>query len=129
MTTTPHVFLSDLHFEHRLWTNELSFFSDELRIYEKRLGVLIQRPLDKGTLSELEQFQNQFIRHKEVIEELNHDIREYEHSLSEYAEEHPIAVDHVYFRDHDGLRDRMNQFKQIYQNLKDRFMTFLQKNL
>ena len=37
VTTTDD--LTDFHFEHRLWANELNFFADEVKIYEHRVSI------------------------------------------------------------------------------------------
>ena len=40
MTSThqDHIYLKDLHFEHRLWLNELKFVKDEIDIFTHRLS-------------------------------------------------------------------------------------------
>ena len=70
--------LQVIHFEHRLWVNELNFFADELNIYEQQLGALATKYDKRGAMQELEQFQNQFIRQKEVLDTLQHDIHIHE---------------------------------------------------
>ena len=70
----PDDTLQVVHFEHRLWVNELDFFADEIRIYERQLEELIRKSAEKDAMQELEQFQNQFIRQKEVLDTLQHDI-------------------------------------------------------
>ena len=37
-----HIYLADLHFEHKVWLNEFDFFKDEIQIfrYEKQENVL-----------------------------------------------------------------------------------------
>jgi hypothetical protein len=81
VTTTNSI--EKLHFEHRLWMNELSFFSDELKIYEHRLEDLVNKNNEMKVLSLLEQFQNQFIRQREVLEELHHNIKVHEQKIGE----------------------------------------------
>lgn len=127
MSREKAVYLSDLHFEHKLWINQLSFCQDELAIYERRLGELVIKYTDTDVLARLEQFQNQFIRQKEVIDQLMHDVNKHEQELSQFATEHPIAIDHVHFKDHTELRDRMDRFNDIYADLKKDFMQYLRK--
>ena len=121
--------ISALHFEHQLWTNELRFFEDEINIYEGYLSDLVTHSNDKEMLAKLEHFQNQFIRQKEVIDHMRHDIREHEHAISHFAEANPSysTSDEVRFEDHDDLRDRMDQFKRIYSDLKKEFYQFMRK--
>lgn len=129
MDRKKHVYLSDLHFDHQLWINELSFFRDETGIYEKRLATLVRNWTDHDVLSQLEQFQNQFIRQREVIDILEHEVKLHEEKLARYAKDHTIAIDHVYFTDHDELKGQMERFRAIYQELKDKFYAFMAKYL
>ena len=70
-----------LHFEHTLWSNELSFVEDELKIFEKRLEKLVNNLTDRDMMARLEHFQNQFIRQKEVLDQLRHDIKVHEQEI------------------------------------------------
>lgn len=119
------MYISDLHFENQIWMNELGFFKDELQIFESRLGELVVKYTDKEFLARLEHFQNQFIRQKEVHDELMHRIKKHEAALSQFAAEQPTAINHVKFRDHPGLRDSMKQFRKIYSELKEEFIEFM----
>lgn len=128
-TTSKPVFINDLHFEHTLWLRQLDFYRDEVGIFENRLEELVQRWDQHDVLAQLERFQNQFIREREVIDILQHDIRAHENSLAAYAKEHPIAIEQVHFADHEGLRERMARFRQIFEDLKQDFMVFVAKFL
>jgi hypothetical protein len=119
------VHLSDLHFEHRLWLNELKFYKEELAIFEHRLDDLVKRNNVKKALARLEQFQNKFIHQKEVIHDLKHRVKAHEKQLATFAENHPVAVDHQYFTDHKSLRDEMLDYREIFAELKEIFMRYL----
>jgi len=123
------IYLSDLHFEHKQWLNELLFWQDEIKTYKNRLGEVVSRWTDKEVLSQSEHFQNQFILHNEKLDELIHDINKHESGLSKYAKEHPVAIDHVHFDDHGGLRDRMDRQREIYTGMKKEFFDFLRKTM
>ncbi len=124
---TKRVYLEDLHFEHNLWLNELSFFEDEVNIYEHRLEDLVKKFEEKELLIELEQFQNQFIRQKEVIDQLKHDINKHERRISNFAQENLDTIENTHFLDHTGLRDHMESFRSIYGELKKGFYAFMAK--
>lgn len=119
-----HIYLSDLHFEHKLWLNELAFYKDELAIFNNRLTELESRNNSSDFLPTFEALQNRAIRQKEVLDELRHEINTQESSLANYAEEHPIAVDHVYFTDHTELRQKMVRFKELYSEFKEEINRF-----
>lgn len=127
MSTAKHVYMRDLHFELKVWINELQFFKEELRFFESRLEEVAMRNTDREALINVEHFQNQFIRQKEVIDETRHDVKQAENQLEKFAKEHPIASDHVYFDDHTNLRESMNTFRDIYNDLKKDYLRFLAK--
>lgn len=122
-----HIYLSDLHFENKLWLNQLAFCEDEISIYDSRLADLIEKNNSMDFAGSAEALQNRLIRQRDVIDDLKHEIRAREKSLASYAEEHPIAVDHVYFTDHQDLRGKMERFSQLYAELKDEFNRFTAK--
>ncbi|MBR9920963.1 MAG: hypothetical protein GYB31_08995 [Bacteroidetes bacterium] len=121
------VYIGDLHFDHTVWTKELDFYSDEINIFENRLEEISQRWTNNDVLAHLERFQNQYIRQKEVIDTLKHDIKIQEQGIANFAKDHPVAIDHVHFHDHDGMRDRMETFRKIYMELKVDFYAFVRK--
>ena len=119
------VHLQDLHSDHQLWLNTLRFCKDEIGIFDKRMEDIARRNTVPEVMAELEHFQNRYIREREVIDELRHDIKQHENHLEKFAIEHPVAVDHVLFADHSGLRDRVNTFEKLYHELKGEFMRWL----
>ncbi len=123
------IYISDLHFEHKLWISELMFWQDEIGTFKHRLEELVERFEDNDVLARVEKYQNQFIRHKEVIDTLKHDINTAEHKLVKYAENHPEAVNQVYLEDQEPLRERMETQRKMYGELKSNFMSFLIKVL
>lgn len=125
MSTNKHIYMTDLHFEHGQWMNELLFWEDEIVTFKQRLEELVQRWTDKEILAKIEHFQNQFIVHGEVIDTLEAKINKHEKELSHYAIEHPVAIDHVHFSDHSSLRDDINTQRNIYGDLKSDFFKFL----
>lgn len=66
---------------------------------------------DRQMMVELEHFQNQFIRQKEVIDETRNNVKQAENQLERIAHDQPIASDHLYFEDHTSLRETMNTFR------------------
>jgi len=124
-----HIYLSDLHFEHQTWKKELAFQKDELVFFKKRLEEVVPRYTDKTVLAKAEQFQNQMIRHGEVVDTLVHDINAHEHELSDFAQEHPIALDHVHFDDHTSLRSKMESQRTIYADFKQQYFRYLTETM
>lgn len=123
---TAKVDIQALHLEHQLWMNELAFYADEIAIFEKGLGGLVQKTQEREALAELEQLQNQFIRHKEVLDKLKHDIHLHEQAMSNFARfnEHEKS-----YADHARAREDMERFRKLYYELKGRFARFMSKNM
>ena len=115
-----------LHFEHRTWMNELEFFEGELHFFENRLSDLVMRYREIEVLAKLEQFQNQFIRQKEVLDKLLRDIRVHEQQLGLKLQKELDLQDH-FVNDHANMRARMNSYRKIYNELKTDFFQYLAK--
>ncbi len=123
------IYISDLHFEHAAWISELSFQKDELRIFQRRLEDVASKWTSKSVMKKVEYFQNNFIRHNEVIDILSHDINGHENKLSCFAKEHPIAINHVHFDDHSTLRSDIETQRKIYLELKTAFLRYLTETM
>jgi hypothetical protein len=121
--------IADMHSEHHEWLTVLSFHKDEIQSFDKRLGEVIKANNTRDVAAQVEHFQNQFIRQKEVIDELSHEIRQYEDKLTEQVEANPVASDHRIVSDHSSLREQVETYKRIYDDLKKEFNQFLSKTL
>jgi len=130
---TKHIYLSDLHFDHKVWNNTLKFYKEELDLYAGYLAEVAERWTDKDVKAELEHFQNQFHIQNNELDTLVHDIKMHEEELTKFAKENETAIQHVHFDDHsehhNAMGDRVATFKKIYEELKDEFKKFLAKYL
>lgn len=120
-------YMRDLHSEHMQWKKDLQFYTDELNVFKNRLGEVSIKNNSMEERSGVEHFQNVFIGEQEVIDILNHDINAHEKVLVDYAKDHPVAVEHAYFRNHTDLEDRMKRFAELWVELKGEFQRFLAK--
>ncbi|MCB0733825.1 MAG: hypothetical protein H6608_04890 [Flavobacteriales bacterium] len=118
-------YITELHAKYNIWIKELEFYRDELKTFNNRLGDIVSQNTKTEITSQVEHFQNQFIRENEVIDILQHDIREEEHKLAENAMENNVATDHRKVEEDTELNDRMDTFKKIYGDLKNEFNKFL----
>ncbi len=119
--------LERVHFDHRIWNNELDFVKDEVNIYEKRLSDLVQKDYNRDMMRGLEHFQNQFIRQKEVIDELHHKVNTHEHHIVEITISQASDKLNPLFEEYLGLSDEMETFRKIFQQLKKEFYQYLAK--
>ena len=122
-----HVYLADLHFDHKIWLNELDFYKDEIQIFSGRLSELEERNSSIEFTPLAEALQNRLILQSNVLSDLKHEIKAKEQKLAEYAEGHPIAINHVYFTDHTELRGKVTRFKELYNEFKSEFNRFAAK--
>jgi len=124
---TQVVYNSDLHFEHRLWKNELLFWKDEIKSFQNRLDELITRWTDKEVLKELSQFQNKFIIHNNKIEEFLDKIDAHELNIAKHYEIHQNVIDLPDLKSHNEFRLKMESERGIYGQLKKEFFKFLSR--
>lgn len=126
MEITQH-YSNDLRYDHHIWENELNFYKNELSIFEDRLTDMIQRKPSKQLLRELEQFQNQFIRQKEVVDELNHKIHLYDDELNGMAAQIMLEKGSNEIAKHKTLEDDLQVNRRLYFDLRNRFNLYLMK--
>ena len=111
------IYNENLHFEHQLWRRELFFWQDELKFFNNRLSELITRWTSKEVLVKLEHYQNEFILHGGVIEDLLEAIEVHGGGRG--------ALDPILFQKHLEFRNKMETQRQIYTDLKKEFFPFL----
>ena len=122
------LFNSDLHFEHVQWQSELSFWEDEIKSFKHRLEELVVRWTDKDVLKQLEHYQNEFILHSDVIDELKHSINVHETEMSETDMTDKVSsLNTAHTKGHIAFRQKMETQREIYADLKRNFYSFLSK--
>jgi hypothetical protein len=130
---TKHLFISDLNFNYKLWQSELSFYLQEINIYEEYLSEVAHKWTDKSVKAQVEHFQNQFIIQREQNEILTHDLKIKAEQLAAYAKHHETAINHVHFDKDTNIlsevSERVESFKNIFSELKTEFKKFLSKYL
>lgn len=112
-----------------MWVSELTLAADQLNSFQNRLQEVNSANTAMDIRAQVEHFQNQFIREKEVMDTLIHDIHAEEKLLSANAQANNVATDHRKVADNTGLRDRMVTFSKIFGELKAEFTAFLAKTL
>lgn len=123
------IYMSDLHFEHEAWKSELLFQKDELKTFKNRLEEVIPKYTNKDVLAKGEQFQNQIIVHDEIVDTYLHEINVHEDELTAFAKSHPVAADHVHFKDHSELRDKVETQRVLYDKFKKSFFRYLTETM
>lgn len=121
------VYDEHLHFEHEIWVSELNFWESELKSFNNRLSELITRWTKKEVLKQLEHFQNEFILHGSVIDDLKETIEEHEASIAGHSLIGNKSLDVALVKRHFEFREKMEKQRQIYTALKKEFFRFLSK--
>lgn len=120
---------SDLHFEHVQWNRELFFWEDELKSFNNRLEELVTRWTDKNILARLEHYQNEFILHSRIRDELQQTIEIHEMNLAELTKRKRDVLDIQRVKQHIEFRDKMERQRQLYAELKKEFFRFLSETM
>ena len=117
--------IRSLHREYQLWTRELSFYKEQIKIFENQLAAVLNRNNRNGVSAQVEHFQNQFILQKEVIDYLKHDLNVSERQLAGFAQKlSGEGIENIKMDNHGKLRERIISFRRIYGEIKKEFQRF-----
>jgi hypothetical protein len=114
-----------LHIEYKLWIAELNFDIELIKIFEAHLAYIATHNTSKEPAPRIEQFQNQFIRQREVIDELKHDLNTSEKQLVAFVRDMgPVGFENERLDNHPELREKFLTFRNLFEDLKIRFRYF-----
>ena len=126
----PTITIPKLHLEYRNWISELAFCKEEITRFEHNLEGLVNKTNSVEVRVEVEHFQNQFIREKEVIDELRHKLHLSERQLAGFVKElSGLGLESIKMDNHTRLRSDVATFRRIYAELKEDFRRFEAENL
>ncbi len=117
----------DLHAEHREWLNKLSFYKDEVKIMRDRLTEIANKNTDKEMLSYVDHFENQLKVQAEQMDIIRHDIKQHENKIEASINANPTAVDHRKSDDHVTMREKVETFEKIFNDLRKEMISFAAK--
>ena len=121
------IYNSNMHFEHEQWKGELAFWKQELLFFNNKLSELVTRWTNKDVLAQLEHYQNEFILHGGVIEDLLESIEKHETRIAGQSKIEEEAIDTQLAKKHIEFRNRLEAQREIYVELKKQFFRFLEK--
>jgi len=122
--------LTELHLEYELWSKELTYWRDEIKVLEKYLLELDYKKIPAEAGAEVEHFQNQFIRHRDVVHDLRHEVAKYEHLIKDIERVNANEeLQETLLGIHTELREKINTGRKIYSELKEEFRTWLVKRV
>lgn len=118
-------YVYDLHAEHTEWQNKIAFYKDEITMMRNRLGEVAAKNSDKEVQAMVEHFQNQLIVQQEQSDILKHDVKEYENVITDHLKKNSTAPDRMKWEDHSHMRDRVDAFEKIMNDLRKELIGFL----
>ncbi|OYU97142.1 MAG: hypothetical protein CFE21_02290 [Bacteroidetes bacterium B1(2017)] len=106
--------------EHTNWLRMIDQTKSQYKDLQNRLERALPQFDHTALMARVEQFQNRFIRHREVIDELRHEIKQHENHLQQLDQ-----PNHLLLLTHINLRDQFNRFYDLYIELERDFDEFL----
>ena len=123
------LYSDNMHFEHQQWKGEIAFWKDELKSFNNRLSELITRWASKEVLAQIGHYQNQFIVHGGVIDDLLETIEEHDIRMAAQSKTGTDVLDTQLSKKHIEFRNQIETQREIYAELKKNFFRFLEKYL
>lgn len=115
------------HQENQSWHQRMSFYKDEIKVLQNRLGEVVNKNTSKDMLAQAEHFQNKFIVFRNNIDELNHKINVSEDQLMDNIKQNPTAVDHRKVEDHTEVRSEVSEMEKSFSDLRGEVHAYLAK--
>ncbi len=106
--------------EHVAWLRELDQAKHQVKDLESRLEASMVQFGQSKMLAKVESYQNRFIRQREVIDELRHEIKQHENHLEQMDQ-----PTHLLLLSHIALREQFNRFYDLFIELERDFDEFL----
>lgn len=127
IATEERTHIDVLHTDHMTWLKELAFYKDELNVFNSRLSEVSSKNNTPEERQGVEQYQNRFIREKEVIDILEHDIKKHENEIIKEVAENPLVATKSFHPYHTELADQMATMQKLFTDLRVEFNLFLAK--
>jgi hypothetical protein len=106
--------------EHNNWLRIIDQTKLQFKEMQNRLEHAIPIYVHSPIMAKVEQFQNRFIRQREVLDELRHEIKQHENHLEQMDQ-----PNHLLLLTHISLREEFNRFYDLYIELERDFDEFL----
>ncbi|MBK7682775.1 MAG: hypothetical protein KA347_04025 [Bacteroidia bacterium] len=117
----------DLHEEHVQWINKMLFYKDEIKVMQNRLSEVAGKNTNHEVQAMVEHFQNQLIVQNEQADILKHTIKQYENTIESHLNKNDVAADKLKWNDHSDLREKVEMFEKIINELRGELIDFLAK--
>ena len=110
--------------DHSGWQHQITRIKEELKSLNNELAVIVSKFTPRDVPADVEHFQNQFIRQKEVLDILRHDFKQHENLLEALLKQPgKTNVDEISALHHSQIQ-RLEDYIRIYDELKREFAEF-----
>lgn len=125
MDAYPTISIPRLHSEYNSWMEELTFYKEEIKIFEQHLELVAGKNGAQEEMAQVEHFQNTFIRQHEVIDLLKHKLHISEKQLSAFVKKMSgMGLSSIKMDNHCLLREEMQTFRKLFTEMKNDFRRF-----
>jgi hypothetical protein len=114
----------EVHHEYKAWLNRLAFYRDELKIMKNRLEEVTAKNTGQSILAMVEHFQNQVIVQNNNIDELRHEIKQYENRLELKMKDNFIHTEHEKDPDYLKTKGEVLNFERVFDELRKETIHF-----
>lgn len=114
-----------LETEHLKWLKTIDLFKAQLVAMEKEISDFVKGKFPKTLAPRIEQFQNQFIRQREVIDEFRHKVKQHENEIERMSN---FALEYLrdrVTREHILLKSEYHRFVELFLEMEQDFHDFL----
>lgn len=111
--------------EHLTWLKNLDFYKAQISVMEKELAGFAKESTSKKVGPRVEQFQNQFIRQREVIDTIRHSVKQHENEIERMTR---FALEYLRDRvtkDHMLLKAEYKRFVELFMGMEQDFHDYL----
>ena len=115
--------LENIQFDHLRWLNELLFSAKEIKLYQKRLLVLVKKFENEEKIAELSAMLEKFEEQKQFAIHLKSKIKKHVIAMSHLTHSNG-ELSSMFDTTHSQTRQEMEMFRQQYANLKETFHRF-----
>jgi hypothetical protein len=105
----------------------LEFYKQELGILQERLDEIAAANTGKEVMEQVEHFQNQFIIHKNAIEEIAHDVNCNNESIEKQLLKTEVFVSVETATAHQNIHEQYQTEEKIFNELRHEFNRFAAK--
>lgn len=111
--------------EYTQWLADIDFYKAELKKMQQQLEEFLPTFYTRDFAAQVERFQNRFIRQREVIDILRHEVKQHENDIQRLQVLPSPALRDKVSRIHLRLRNDVMTFVDLFVELERDFSDFL----